>query len=81
MLFKASGNVDREDPTEIWAEIDPASVLPDKYVLLERRSIWPTFEEKEFFRAGRAFHFMDWQRANRYCGVCGSTTYAQLRGQ
>ncbi len=75
LLFKASGNVDREDPDgDIWAEIDPASVLPDKYVLLERRSIWPTFEEKEFFRAGRAFHLMDWQRANRYCGVCGSPT-------
>ena len=75
LLFKASGNVDREDPDgDIWAEIDPASELPDKYVLLERRSIWPTFEEKEFFRAGRAFHLMDWQRANRYCGVCGSKT-------
>ena len=75
LLFKASGNVDREDPDgDIWAEIDPASVLPEKYVLLERRSIWPTFEEKEFFRAGRAFHLMDWQRANRYCGVCGSPT-------
>lgn len=75
LLFKASGNVDREDPDgDIWAEIDPASELPDKYVLLERRSIWPTFEENEFFRAGRAFHLMDWQRANRYCGVCGSKT-------
>ena len=75
LLFKASGNVDREDPDgDIWAEIDPASELPDKYVLLERRSIWPTFEEKEFFRAGRAFHLMDWLRAYRYCGVCGSKT-------
>ncbi|MGD9666024.1 MAG: NAD(+) diphosphatase [Synergistaceae bacterium] len=75
LLFKASGNVDREDPKgDRWAEIDPASELSDKYVLLERRSIWPTFEEKEFFRAGRAFHLMDWQRANRYCGVCGTQT-------
>lgn len=82
LLFKASGNVDREDPEgDMWAEIDPPSELPDKYVLLERRSIWPTFEEKEFFRAGRAFHLMDWQRANRYCGVCGSqTTYDPAEG-
>jgi len=81
-FFKASGNVDREDPKgDIWAEIDPGSELPDKYVLLERRSIWPTFEEKEFFRAGRAFHLMDWQRANRYCGACGSqTSYDHAEG-
>ncbi len=30
LLFKASGNVDREDPDgDIWAEIDPASELPE----------------------------------------------------
>ena len=57
-----------------WAEIDPKSDLPDKYVLMERRAIWPTFEEREFFRAGKAFHLMDWQRTNRYCGVCGAKT-------
>ncbi len=75
LLFKASGNVDRENPEgDRWAEIGPGLEMPEKYVLLERRAIWPTFEEREFFRAGKAFHLMDWQRANRYCGVCGTQT-------
>lgn len=75
LLFKISGNVDRDDPEgDRWAEMDPGPEIPDKYVLLERRAIWPNFDDREFFRAGKAFHIMDWQRANRYCGVCGSQT-------
>ena len=74
-FFKASGNVDKDDPQgDRWAEADPVPELPDKYVVMERRAIWPTFEEREFFRAGKAFHLMDWQRTNRYCGVCGTGT-------
>ena len=72
-LFKMSGNIDKDfSEGDKWAEVDCESDLPDKYVLMERRAIWPTFEETEFFRAGKAFHLMDWQRANRYCGVCGT---------
>ena len=41
---------------------------------MERWARWPTCEEREFFRAGKAFHLMDWQRTNRYCGVCGTGT-------
>ena len=64
-FFKASGNVDKDDPQgDRWAEADPVPELPDKYVVMERRAIWPTFEEREYFRAGTAFHLMDWQRTN-----------------
>ncbi len=74
-FFRLSGRVDREDPDGgIWAEIAPDAELPDRYAIMERRAIWPTFEEREFFRAGRAFHLMDWQRTNKYCGVCGAET-------
>lgn len=81
-LFKASGNVDKENPEgDRWAEIAPVSDFSAEYSLRERRSIWPTFEEKEFFRVGKAFHMMDWQRTNRYCGVCGTrTSYDNTEG-
>lgn len=78
-FFKASGNIDKGDlEGDSWAEIDPGSELPAKYILLERRAMWPTFEETEFFRAGKAFHLMDWQRVNKYCGVCGTQTLYDL---
>ncbi len=75
MFFRGSGSLDRDDPNgDRWAEMDPCAELPVKYVIMERRAIWPTFEEREFFRAGKAFHLMDWHRTNRFCGVCGAKT-------
>ena len=43
--------MDRDDPEgDRWAEMDPGSEIPEKYVLIDRRAIWPTFEEREFFQ-------------------------------
>lgn len=73
VFFKNSGKVDKDNGNgDMWAEMGSDNELPDGYILAERRSVWPVFEEHEFFRAGKAFHLMDWQRTNRHCGVCGT---------
>lgn len=75
-LFIRSGLVDRGNNLgDIWAEIPRDADLPEGYSLHERRGLWPLFNESEFFHIGKAFHISEWQRTNKFCGACGSTTY------
>jgi NAD+ diphosphatase len=68
-----SGYVDRQVPDgDQWAELAPGTNVPDGWKLRERRGLWPEVSEPEFFRVGKAFHLMDWQRTHRFCGVCGA---------
>jgi NAD+ diphosphatase len=70
-----SGFVDKEYPDgDMWAELSHDAELPEGFGLYERRSLWPSFDARSFFRIGKAFHLMEWQRSNKFCGVCGSAT-------
>ncbi len=70
-----SGFLDKEDPDgDIWAELCQDAELPQGFELYERRSLWPAFDAKTFFRMGKAFHLMEWQRTNKFCGACGAST-------
>jgi len=70
-----SGFVDKEcRDGDMWAELSDKAELPSGFDLYERRSLWPDFDTKSFFRAGKAFHLMEWQRSNKYCGICGAAT-------
>lgn len=74
-LLVNSGFVDKEERDgDIWGEIQDGAELPAGYSEHDRRGLWPLFDEKAFFRAGKAFHLMEWQRTHRYCGVCGART-------
>lgn len=79
-LFVRSGLVDRgNNKGDVWAELSPGAALPEGYTLHERRGLWPLFNESEFFHIGKAFHISDWQRTNRFCGVCGTPAYLDER--
>lgn len=72
-LFLNRGFVNKEDRDgDIWAELPEDATLPLGYSLCERRELWPVFDEKTFFRAGKAYHLMEWQRTHKFCGVCGA---------
>ena len=74
-IFVNSGYVDKESKNgDIWAEIPPDAVLPEELTLHERRSCWNFAGAESFFRIGKAFHHMDWQRLHRFCGKCGCPT-------
>ena len=74
--FLNSGSVDREkQDSDIWAELDPSAEIPTGFALFERRGAWMTIGEEKFFRMAKAFHLTDWQRARKYCGVCGGKTH------
>ena len=68
-----SGFVDKEHHEgDLWAELSEQAPLPPDMALFERRTAWLTLGEQNFFRMGKAFHIMDWQRTHRFCGRCGS---------
>lgn len=68
----SSGLVDRDGGSDLWAEIDGGAALPDGFSERERRSCWAELGEEQFFRVGKAFHYMDWRRTHRFCGRCGA---------
>ena len=59
---------------DMWAEIAPSAAIPESLALCERRTSWLTLGEEKFFRAGKAFHLMNWQRTHKFCGNCGAPT-------
>lgn len=68
-----SGAVDRDRPDgDVWVELGADCPVPDGYSLCERRTLWRRLGEEEFFRANKAFHYEDWQRTHRFCGLCGA---------
>lgn len=68
-----SGYVDRQEPYgDQWVQLADGTEIPEGWKLRERRGLWPEVSEPEFFRVGKAFHLMDWQRTHRFCGVCGA---------
>ena len=84
--FLNSGYVDKDDYTsaradcgreterekDSWAELAADAALPEGFTACERRGCWTAVGEEQFFRIGKAFHFMDWQRLHKYCGRCGA---------
>ena len=46
--------------------------IPAGFEPSERRTCWTTAGEEQFFRIGKAFHYMDWERTHRFCGRCGA---------
>ena len=75
-MFVNSGIVDRKTPDgDQWAELDPDAALPAGYALFERRTVWNLVGEEVFFRIGKAFHIMDWQRSHKFCGLCGGRNH------
>ena len=68
-----SGFVDKEDSEgDLWTELSDQATLPPNLAPFERRTAWLTLGEQNFFRVGKAFHIMNWQRTHRFCGRCGS---------
>ena len=55
-----------------WAELDTEAALPEGFAACERRGCWTAVGEEQFFRIGKAFHIMDWQRLHKHCGRCGA---------
>lgn len=69
--FVNAGSVDREGG-DTWAELDAGCAIPEGFSARERRTCWTTAGEEQFFRIGKAFHYMDWQRTHKFCGKCGA---------
>ena len=55
-------------------ELSEPFIAPEGYHLRGLRSLFTAFSEETFELAGRAFHLVEWGRANRYCGRCGAKT-------
>ena len=71
--FINTGYVDKEEPDgDTWAELSPGAEVPDGLEMCERRTCWTFAGTESFFRIGKAFHYMDWQRLHRFCGKCGA---------
>ena len=71
--FAAYGAVDRQKPDgDQWAELKGGAVLPVGFEPRERRGLWPTVDEFQFFRIAKAFHYMDWRRTHKFCATCGA---------
>lgn len=74
-FFINNGFVDKGNPDgDVWAEWPSDIEIPEGFELHERRELWRACGTNEFFKAGRAFHIMDWQRRNIFCGICGGRT-------
>ena len=74
-FFINSGCVDRDKiDGDCWAELDPSAELPSGLAAHERRGVWTVVGADGFFRIGKAFHYMDWQRQHKFCGRCGAKT-------
>lgn len=72
-MFAASGTVDRQEPDgDLWAELKGGAALPSGFEPRERRGLWPTVDETQFFRIAKAFHYMDWRRTHKFCAACGA---------
>ncbi|MDO5114641.1 MAG: NAD(+) diphosphatase [Synergistaceae bacterium] len=68
-----SGYLDKnEKEGDRWGELPPGRALPEGYAAMERRGCWTAVGEEQFFRIGKAFHLMDWQRLHKFCGRCGA---------
>ncbi|MDY2985378.1 MAG: NAD(+) diphosphatase [Synergistes jonesii] len=72
-FFVNSGLVDKYGETrDSWGELREEAPLPRGFAAFERRGCWTAVGEEQFFRIGKAFHIMDWQRLHKYCGRCGA---------
>ncbi|MDO4987799.1 MAG: NAD(+) diphosphatase [Synergistes sp.] len=70
-----SGSVDRAaECGDRWVQLSDDAVLPEQFAAGERRTAWTVVGEEQFFRMGKAFHLMEWQRTHKFCGVCGNET-------
>lgn len=70
------GLLDKEEPDgDLWAELSPETELCAGMDACERRVSWTSVGEEQFFRIGKAFHYMDWQRTHRFCGKCGAPAH------
>ena len=56
------------------AELDDLAEAPAGMQFRNLRSLYSAFPEKLFWIAGRAQHFLDWDRYHQYCGSCGTPT-------
>ena len=70
--FVNSGLVDRDGADDVWAELADECEIPAGFEPCERRTCWTTAGEEQFFRIGKAFHYMDWERTHKFCGRCGT---------
>lgn len=71
--FINRGYVDKEDRDgDSWAELRQEAGLPEGFEAHDRRGSWTSVGEDQFFRIGKAFHIMDWQRLHKFCGKCGA---------
>ena len=70
--FVNSGLVDRDGADDVWAELADECEIPAGFEAQERRTCWTTAGEEQFFRIGKAFHYMDWERTHKFCGRCGA---------
>ena len=66
-----SGLVDHDGGDDLWAELPDDCEIPAGFAACERRTCWTTAGEEQFFRIGKAFHYMDWRRTHKFCGKCG----------
>lgn len=71
--FVNSGYVDKQHRDgDQWVELSADAPVPEGFSLCERRTSWTVAGEEQFFRIGKAFHYMDWQRLHKFCGKCGA---------
>lgn len=66
------GNLDGTPCICAEIEIDEADV--QKYSFVNFRSLLGKMDEVFFALAGRACHLLHWDKTNRYCGKCGTST-------
>ena len=63
----------RLDGTPCFAGIVPNDLASsDSYELLGLRQLHGLIEDELFWLAARAFHLVNWDRNNQFCGRCGS---------
>lgn len=59
--------------TDCWAaRVDPP--VPEGLVAAGLRGLWSQVDDDLFAVAGRAVQVVDWDRAHRFCGRCGTPT-------
>lgn len=55
-------------------ETDDNATVPEGTFFRKFRSLLGQIDEEIFMLAGRAYQILNWDKKNRYCGICGSET-------
>lgn len=70
-LTDISGFVDRDGNSDRWLLLKRGSEIPSGYSAFERRNIHQVIGEEKLWRMAKAFHYADWRRRYKFCGLCG----------